>query len=74
MVHDINNKTKTWRQLSPLQIRLTKAALLLGDVLAFVLAALLAATLSQAWGDGQDGHWLVTQDLQRYWAWLGVVS
>ena len=48
MVHDINNKTKTWRQLSPLQIRLTKAALLLGDVLAFVLAALLAATLSQA--------------------------
>ena len=74
MVHDINNKTKTWRQLSPLQIRLTKAALLLGDVMAFVLAALLAATLSQAWGDGHDGHWLVTQDLQRYWAWLGVVA
>ena len=68
------NKNKTWRQLSPLQIRLTKAALLLGDVLAFVLAALLAATLAQAWGDVHDGHWLVTQDRQRYWAWLGVVA
>ena len=67
------NKTKPWRHLSPLQIRLTKAALLLGDVLTFVLAGVLAATLAQAWGDVQDGHWLVTQDLQRYWAWLGVV-
>lgn len=66
--------SNNWRQLSPLQIRLTKAALLLGDVLAFVLAGVLAATLAQAWGDVQDGHWLVTQDLQRYWAWLGVVA
>lgn len=68
------NKTKPWRHLSPLQIRLTKAALLLGDVVAFASAGVLAATLAQAWGDVHDGHWLVTQDLERYWAWLGVLA
>lgn len=63
-----------WRQLSPLQIRLTKVALLVGDVLAFAIAGLLAAVLAQAWGDTQDGHWLVSQDLLRYKGWLGVVA
>ena len=65
--------SENWLRLSPMQIRMTKAALLLGDVLAFVLAGILAAVLAKAWGDVQDGHWLVSQDLQRYWAWLCVV-
>jgi len=55
------------------QIRLTKVVLLFGDVFAFSLAALLAATLAQAVGDERDSQWLVSQDLQRYAAWLGVV-
>lgn len=65
--------SETSYRLSPLQIRLTKAALLLGDVLAFLLAGLLAAVLAQAVGDRSDVEWLISQDLQRYAAWLGVV-
>jgi Undecaprenyl-phosphate galactose phosphotransferase WbaP len=61
------------RGLTHLQIRLTKAALLLGDMFAFALAALLAAVLVQIWGCQRDGQWLVSQDLQRYVAWVGVV-
>jgi Undecaprenyl-phosphate galactose phosphotransferase WbaP len=64
---------ETLRYLSPLQIRLTKAALLLCDVLAFSLAALLATALAQFGGDQSDAKWLVSQDLQRYGAWLGIV-
>lgn len=59
--------------LTHLQIRLTKAALLLSDMFAFALAALLAALLAQIWGAQRDEQWLVSQDLQRYGAWLGVV-
>lgn len=62
------------RQLSPLQIRLTKAALLLGDVLSLLFAGLLAAVLAERWSAAADTHWLVTQDEQRYWAWLAVMG
>jgi Undecaprenyl-phosphate galactose phosphotransferase WbaP len=62
-----------WRGLTHLQIRLTKVALLLGDVFAIASAALLAALLAQIWGGLHDEQWLVSQDLQRYEAWLGVV-
>jgi Undecaprenyl-phosphate galactose phosphotransferase WbaP len=61
------------RRLTHMQIRLTKAALLLVDVFAFVVAALVAAVLAQIWGAQRDEQWLVSQDLQRYVAWLGVV-
>ena len=61
------------RSLTHLQIRLTKVALLLGDLFTFSLAALLADALAQAGGDHRDAQWLVSQDLQRYGAWLGVV-
>lgn len=64
---------ENWRGLTHLQIRLTKLALLLGDVLAFVLAALLAGLLAQACDNQSDAQWLISQDLQRYVAWLGVV-
>lgn len=59
--------------MTHLQIRLTKAVLLLGDLLAFTLAALLAAAMAQAGGNEQDAQWLVSQDLQRYAAWWSVV-
>jgi Undecaprenyl-phosphate galactose phosphotransferase WbaP len=63
-----------WRHLTRLQIRLTKLALLLSDVVAFSLAGLLAALLVYTCGEVSDQQWLVSQDLQRYWAWLGVVG
>lgn len=66
--------SENWRYLSPLQIRLTKAVLLTGDVLAFALAGLLAAVLAQAWGDVREARWLMSQDMERYWAWLGLVA
>ena len=66
--------SENWSYLSTSQIRLTKAALLMCDMLAFALAGVLAAVLAQTWGDVLDTSWLVSQDLQRYWAWLGIVA
>ena len=66
--------SENWRSLTHLQIRLTKFALLLGDVWAFALAALLAAVLAQTWGGPRDAQWLMSQDLGRYGAWLGIVA
>lgn len=65
--------SKDHRYLTHLQIRLSKATLLLGDLFALVLAALLAAVVAQIWGGQRDEQWLVFQDFQRYGAWLGVV-
>ncbi len=61
------------RRLSPLQIRLTKAALLLVDVLAMLFAGLIAAVCAKSFGGNAGTGWLVSQDEQRYWAWLVVV-
>lgn len=63
-----------WRRLSRIQIRLTKLALVLSDVLAFSLAALLAAMFVYACGEVSSEQWLISQDLQRYWGWLAVVA
>ncbi len=63
-----------WRSLSSLQIRLTKMALLLSDVVAFSLAGVLAAVMVYAFGELRNEQWLMSQDLQRFWAWLGVVA
>lgn len=68
-----SNFSKNHRDLTHLQIRLSKATLLIGDVVALVLAALLAAVLAQIGGGQRVEQWLVSQDLQRYFAWLGVV-
>lgn len=65
-------ESRSQHRLSQLQIRMTKVALILSDVLAFALAGFLAAILAQAWGDVEHVHWLVSQDLERYLAWLGV--
>ncbi len=66
--------SENWRYLSTSQIRLTKAALLMSDMLAFALAGVLAAVLAQTWGNVPDTSWLVSQDLQRYLGWLGIVA
>ncbi len=63
-----------WHKLTPLQIRLTKLVLLLGDVLSLLVMAFFAAFLARQWTSAADSHWLVTQDVQRYWAWLAVAS
>lgn len=66
--------SENWRRLSPLQIRLTKGALLVADALAMLWSALLAAVLAEAWSDAPGPHWLVTQDIERYWAWTAVAA
>lgn len=63
-----------WRRLSPLQIRLTKAVVLLADVAAFLCAGACAALLAQVWGTDVGSQWLVTQDAERYAAWLAVAG
>ena len=70
----LDKKNQNWRRLSPLQIRLTKAVLLGADVVALLVSGLWAAALAQLWAVPLDDHWLVTQDVQRYWAWLGVAG
>jgi Undecaprenyl-phosphate galactose phosphotransferase WbaP len=64
---------QAWRHLSPLQIRLTKAALLVGDILFALSAAMLAAMLAAGRSTRPVLHWLVTQETERYWAWLAVM-
>lgn len=66
--------SQNWRRLGPLQIRLTKAVLLFSDVVAMLWSGLWAALVSQACADTSDAHWLVSQDIQRYWAWLAVAG
>jgi Undecaprenyl-phosphate galactose phosphotransferase WbaP len=68
------NVSERWRRLSLLQIRLTKLALLAADVLALLLSAWLAAALAHYWGRSADADWLVSQDAQRYLAWLAVAG
>ena len=61
------------RRLSPVQIRLTKAAILIADVASMLFAGLIAAVCAQSVGGANSAGWLVSQDEQRYWAWLAIV-
>lgn len=70
----LDKKNQNWRRLSPLQIRLTKAVLLGADVVALLVSGLLAAVLAQLWAVPPNAQWLVSQDIERYWAWLGVAG
>lgn len=63
-----------WRPLGPFQIRLTKGVLVASDVLALLWSGFVAALVGQAWSEAPEAHWLVSQDIQRYWAWLAVVA
>jgi Undecaprenyl-phosphate galactose phosphotransferase WbaP len=70
----LDKKSQIWRRLSPLQIRMTKAVLLGVDVVALLVSGLLAALLAQLWAVPPNAQWLVSQDIERYWAWLGVAG
>ena len=61
-------------RLGPLQIRLSKAALLVGDVLSMLFAGFIAAVCAKSFGGNTGTGWLVSQDVQRYWAWFGVFA
>ena len=53
---------------------MTKAVLLGVDVVALLVSGLLAALLAQLWAVPPNAQWLVSQDIERYWAWLGVAG
>ena len=61
-----------WLRLSPWQIRLTKALLLATDAFALLCAGVLASVLTLVGSRTSVEHWMVSQDIQRYWAWLVV--
>lgn len=63
-----------WSRLSPLLIRLTKAVLLVADMVALVWAAFLAALLAKMLTNTPGSDWLVTQDIERYGAWMAVCA
>ena len=65
-------KQQQWQHLSAWQIRSTKAALLLGDIGALFWAAIIAAIVVSVFGGVTYENWLVSQDVQRYWAWCVV--
>lgn len=58
--------------LSTAQIRITKAGLLLSDVVALCLAAVLAAFIARYASDAAGMVWLDSQDLRRYVVWAAV--
>jgi Undecaprenyl-phosphate galactose phosphotransferase WbaP len=60
-------------QLSHFQIGLTKVILLITDLLALLCAGVFAAMFAQFVGAYQAADWFVSQDIERYWAWLIVV-
>lgn len=59
--------------LSVLGIRLSKALLVLADVLVFVVSGMLATALANRLPVDDAGLWLATQDTRRYWAWGAIV-
>jgi FlaA1/EpsC-like NDP-sugar epimerase len=60
--------------LSLFQVRVSKFAILLGDVLAFACAFAIATFINVMADPSQNmGVWFSTQDLQRYVAWAGLV-
>lgn len=69
---NINSPGDLWH-LSHLQIRLTKVALLCADVMAMLIAGVVATSLVPAWVGLNHIEWFQTQDTQRYMAWFFVV-
>ncbi|MSP36652.1 MAG: undecaprenyl-phosphate galactose phosphotransferase WbaP [Limnohabitans sp.] len=60
--------------LSLFQVRVSKFAILLGDVIAFAVAFTLATLINVALNPEQNiSAWFSTQDMQRYVAWSGLV-
>ncbi len=62
------------KTLSLFQVRVSKFAILLGDVTAFAIAFALATLINVAADPSQNVEvWFSTQDTQRYLAWGGLV-
>jgi len=62
------------KTLSLFQVRVSKFAILLGDVTAFTIAFVLATLINVAADPSQSiDIWFSTQDTQRYLAWGGLV-
>ena len=62
------------KTLSLFQVRVSKFAILLGDVSAFTIAFVLATMINVAADPSQSIEiWFSTQDTQRYLAWGGLV-
>jgi Undecaprenyl-phosphate galactose phosphotransferase WbaP len=61
-----------FEQLSLFQVRLSKLALLLGDLLALMLAFGLATAIAVWLESDSPGAWLAGQDLSRFAAWCAV--
>ena len=60
--------------LSLFQVRASKFAILLGDALAFACAFGIATAINVMADPSRNvGVWFSTQDLQRYYAWAGLV-
>ena len=60
--------------LSLFQVRVSKFAILLGDLLAFACAFAISTFINVMADPSQNmGVWFSTQDLQRYVAWTGLV-
>jgi FlaA1/EpsC-like NDP-sugar epimerase len=60
--------------LSLFQVRVSKFAILLGDVIAFAAAFTIATLINVALNPSQNiSAWFSTQDMQRYVAWTGLV-
>ena len=70
----INHSPANWARLGLVQIHLTRAILLVGDAVAAAVAAMLAVLGADRWSSMQDEYWLLSQDIQRYWAWLALVA
>ncbi len=67
-----------FEQLSLFKVRLSKLALLLGDLLALMLAFGLATAIAVWLEPGSPGAWFASQDLPRFASWgavglLGIV-
>lgn len=74
MLHDHAAGSSHRTRLSPFRIRLTKAALLVSDMVALAWAAFVAALFAKVLTNTPGNEWLVTQDIQRYGAWMAVCA
>ena len=75
----MSNSSKGWESStlasSAGKVRLSKAMLVLGDALAFALAALIASFVAVGLaGAPSFAEWMLPQPTSRYIAWLGLVA
>jgi Undecaprenyl-phosphate galactose phosphotransferase WbaP len=61
-----------FEHLSLFQVRLSKLALLLGDLLALVLAFCLATTIAIWLTPSTRGEWFAGQDMPRFGSWCAI--